>query len=80
MGYLGRRRGVALMAKRHYCSRCGLNLVPNISGGTRNIEWLFENKITMCEDCNPKLWEVANNRIMTINNKKKGGDNNETHY
>ena len=36
-------------------------------GSSPNVKaWLFENKITMCHECNPKLWEVANNRIMTI--------------
>ena len=44
---------------RKYCSRCGLNITPNI--GKSNVQWMIANRITMCEECNPKLWEQANN-------------------
>ena len=62
------------MGKWHYCSRCGNSLTTNMGSSPNVTAWLFENRITMCEECNPKLWEAANNRTMTINNKKKGGD------
>ena len=51
------------MAKRHYCSRCGLCLTQSM--GRTNLHWLFANKITMCEECNPKLWDAANAREIT---------------
>ena len=51
------------MSKRNYCSRCGLNMTPNI--GKSNVQWMISNRITMCEECNPKLWEAANAREIT---------------
>ena len=47
------------MSKRNYCSRCGLNITPNV--GKSNVHWMISNRITMCEECNPKLWEQAHN-------------------
>tara|TARA_R110002012_G_scaffold254440_1_gene433488 strand:- start:1081 stop:1332 length:252 start_codon:yes stop_codon:yes gene_type:complete len=46
------------MSKRNYCSRCGLNITPSI--GKSNVQWMISNRITMCEECNPKLWEEVN--------------------
>ncbi len=57
------------MGKCHYCSKCGNNLVTNWGSSPNIKHWLRENKITMCEECNPKLWEIAHDRIMTIENK-----------
>jgi uncharacterized protein with PIN domain len=45
-----------------------------VAMGRSNRKWLFENKITMCEECNPKLWEVAHDRIMTVPNRRRSYD------
>ena len=48
---------------RHYCKRCGLNMNP--STGRTNIQWLIEHKITLCNECNPKLWEELDSKNQT---------------
>jgi len=52
------------MSDRHYCSKCGVSMTPNI--GRTNIRWLIDNDIFDCSDCDPDAWIKADRYHMPL--------------
>ena len=69
------------MSSRHYCSKCGVELLSFFKKGA-SVKLLNELGISKCKECDPKSWDRYDNFSIPVQRKFKNQTNTQwsKHY